>query len=146
VDDASLALFAQVSRWLIQIPSWSVEVLEAYYGLSGYRWGATKWGRLLAVLPLTKFGKAMLGKLNNPCELPDHELLGNYVEQIERIDDLARRMQAKKRLQEGIREADHLFASAAVRWNAAVEGSHRKPDPDPGEPAQDPKPTEQEAA
>lgn len=119
-DDNALMLFARVSRWLVAMHPGKARVLEAYYGLSGYRWGSTKWGRLFAVLPFTAGGHSMLAKAPNPLELSDHELLGNICHQLEQNKSLAKRSNFQERILEATNEAHALFSVAVKEWNLVV--------------------------
>ena len=120
-DDALLMRFARVSRWLVGMHPAKARILEAYYGLSGYRWGSTKWGRLFAVLPFTAGGHSMLAKAANPLELSDHELLGNICQQLEQNKSLAKRSNFQARILEATNEAHTLFVVAVKEWNAVVD-------------------------
>lgn len=122
-NENDLTRYAQVSRWLMRIPPEAVRVLESYYGLEGFRWGATKWGRLTAVVPHTDPGRAMLRKAANPLGLGPHVLLGNVIDQIDRLSDMEKRLAARARLALATREASRLYVWACDAWNGAVDAS-----------------------
>ncbi len=124
-NENDLTRYAQVSRWLLKIPAEAVRVLESYYGIEGFRWGATKWGRLTAVLPHTPAGRSMLRKTTNPLGLPPRVLLANVVEQIDRIVDIQKRIAARARFALATREAREVYGCSCTAWNAAVEASRR---------------------
>lgn len=120
-DDAALQRFAQVSRYLRQCKPDTVDVLAAFFGLSGYRWANTKWGRLFAVVPYTAAGEAMLAKVSNPLDLDDHKLLENVVDKLEKLTDQQHREHAQHRLEAVTRQAAEMFKSAAADWRSVVE-------------------------
>lgn len=124
-DDAELMRFARVSRWLVGMHPGKARILEAYYGLSGYRWGSTKWGRLFAVLPFTAGGHSMLAKAKNPLELSDHELLGNMCAQSEQNPDTTKRSNFQGQIMRATVEANGLFGVAVTEWNRIVSGGKR---------------------
>lgn len=125
-NENDLTRYAQVSRWLMRVPPSAVRVLGSYYGLDGYRWGATKWTRMLAVLPHTPVGRAMLQKEGNKFGLTPRELLENVMERIDRIAETEQRINAKRRVALAVREASVVFAEACAAWNAAVLASTRR--------------------
>lgn len=120
-DDVALQRFAQVSRYLRQCSVETVDVLAAFFGLSGYRWANTKWGRLFAVVPLTDAGERMLGRLPNPQHLPEHQLLENYVADLEKLQERDQRQHAQQRLELVTRQAAERFKAAVAEWRTIVE-------------------------
>ncbi len=120
-DDVALQRFAQVSRYLRQCQADTVDVLAAFFGLSGYRWANTKWGRLFALVPYTAAGEAMLSKVSNPLSLGDHELLENVVDKLEKLTDSQHREHAQQRLEAVTRQAAELFKVAAADWRSVVD-------------------------
>lgn len=120
-DDVALRRFAQVSRYLRQCSSETIEVLGAFFGLSGYLWGNTKWGRLFAVVPLTNAGANLLAKLENDQCLSDHQLLENYVKGLEKLQEKDHKLVAQERLETVTRQSATLFRGAALEWSNVVE-------------------------
>jgi hypothetical protein len=125
-NENDLTRYAQVSRWLMRIPPGAVRVLEAYYGLDGYRWGSTKWGRVMAVVPLTLTGGALLQRMVNPFALAPNALLANHVDQIDRIAETERRIVARQKIVEGTREAMRMYAQACTVWNETLDASRSR--------------------
>ncbi len=119
-DDVALQRFAQVSRYLRQCSVDTVDVLAAFFGLSGYRWANTKWGRLFAVVPLTTAGEKLLRRLPNPQHIAEHQLLENHVADLEKLQEKDHRQQAQERLELVTRQAAELFKAAAAEWRSVV--------------------------
>jgi hypothetical protein len=119
-DDVALQRFAQVSRYLRQCTSDTVETLAAFFGLSGYRWGNTKWGRLFAVVPLTAAGEKLMARLPNPQELGEHQLLENHVADLEKLQERDHKQQAQARLETVTQQAAARFKLAVAEWRSVV--------------------------
>lgn len=120
-DDVALRRFAQVSRYLRQCSGETVEALAAFFGVSGYLWANTKWGRLFAVVPLTKAGSSLLARIDNERCLSEHELLENYVKGLEKLEERDHKRVAQERLEVVTRQAAALFKTAAAEWRDVVE-------------------------
>lgn len=124
-SEKALTKYAQISRWLTRTPTWGARVLEAYYGLDGYRWGATKWGRIMAVVPQTDEGRVMLAGVDNRFGLSAQLLLANVVDTIERISDAERALVERTKIAVCVRDATRLYGRACAVWNEAVEGAQK---------------------
>lgn len=122
-DDGQLMRFARVSRWIMGVHPSKARILEAYYGHVGCNWGATKWGRLFAVVPFTAGGHSMLSKVANPLALSDSKLLRNLCEQVAGNQAQAKQTNFQERIREATVEAHKLYATAVTSWNAAVTGA-----------------------
>jgi hypothetical protein len=120
-DDVALQRFAQVSRYLMRCQSDSVDVLAAFFGLSGYRWANTKWGRLFSLVPYTNAGEARLKRQGNPLGLGDHKLLENLVQSLEKLQDKDHKAQAETWLELVTQQAAELFTAAADDWRSVVD-------------------------
>jgi hypothetical protein len=62
-DEGALNRYAYISRILSRVgraAPFGLDVLSAYYGDQGARWGRTRHGRLFSVYPLTEAGKELL--------------------------------------------------------------------------------------
>jgi hypothetical protein len=99
-DHDDLSRFGEATRMLSRVGAKdpeSAEVLAAYWGNSGARWGATNKGRLFAVYPLTHSGARMihqsLAKLQDESRLPPAEILGVEAE-LQRSQPKAERAKA----------------------------------------------------
>lgn len=119
-DDGALMRFARVSRWIMGVRPSNTRILEAYHGHVGCNWGATKWGRLFAVVPFTAGGHSMLSKVANPLALSDSKLLRNLCEQVDNNRDQAKQTNFQERIREATVEAHALYTAAAGDWNAVV--------------------------
>jgi hypothetical protein len=120
-DDAALQLFAQVSRWLLQCSDETVDTLAEFFGLSGYLWGNTKWGRLFALVPQTAAGERRLAKLPNPNSIADHYLLSNHVHELDKLEGQERE-HANHWLELVTRQAAERFQLAREDWVHVVTG------------------------
>lgn len=120
-DDVALRRFAQVSRYLRQCSSETVEVLAAFFGVSGYLWANTKWGRLFAVVPLTRAGERTMAKLENPQDISDHLLLSNHVHELGKLKTEQERQRVREWTEAVTRQAAALFKAAAAEWRSVVD-------------------------
>lgn len=121
-DDGALRTFAQVSRWLMRCSDDTVDTLAEFFGLSGYLWGNTRWGRLFAVVPLTPVGERTLSRLANPQHISDHYLLQNHVQTLEKAKGHAAD-QAAEWLELVTRQAAERFKLATAEWTLVVTGA-----------------------
>lgn len=123
VADIVLTRFARVSRRLRLLEASNplmCSVLEAYYGDSGARWGREKVGRLFAVYPLTKGGKALIAsvrkRFSTSVDIRDDELIGTETDlQLRQPNDMRR-----KRLEKIRDEAEALLLAAHKAWKVAA--------------------------
>jgi hypothetical protein len=94
-----------------------VEVLRAYYGDAGSRWGRERQGRIFAVYPLTRAGKSLLrlgGKAQgNAASLRDSERLGVESE----LEKTQPKEQRRALLDAADRQAREMYARTAEVWN-----------------------------
>lgn len=120
-DDGALRTFAQVSRWLMQCSDDTVDTLAEFFGLSGYLWGNTKWGRLFGIVPLTAAGGRTLAKLANPHDVADHYLLATHVHNLEKLKGHERE-RGNQWLELVTRQAAERFKRAVAEWALVVTG------------------------
>jgi hypothetical protein len=121
-NDSDLQTFAQVSRWLMACSDDTVDTLAEFFGLSGYLWGNTRWGRLFAVVPLTPVGERTLARIPNPQNVAEHYLLQTHVANLEKAKDEHSRQQAAEWLELATRQAAERFQLAALDWTQVVRG------------------------
>lgn len=120
-DDVALRRFAQISRYLRQCSGSTLETLATFFGLSGFRWADTKWGRLFALAPFTDEGELLLDEARSEQEISDHELLENEVNRLDKLTNIEHKQRAQNRLEKLTREAAELFRAAAVEWRSVVD-------------------------
>jgi hypothetical protein len=121
-DDTALTRYAVTSRRLSTVersdPE-AIEVLAAYYGDAGCRWGRTRHGRLFAVYALTPAGckliKMALEGRQDAIEMSDHERIGVAAE----LEQTQPKRQRRALLDAAAVQALELVRKAAVAWNAA---------------------------
>lgn len=125
-DVVSLTRYAQVSRWLRSLLPRDVAILRAYYGPDGYRWGSTRWGRLMSVVVEIPAGRELLAAEPNPLGLGAHMLLANCLDRIDRISDRSVRAELRERIATVTRAAAAEYRLACAAWNVAVNRSPSK--------------------
>jgi hypothetical protein len=119
-DDVALQMFAQISRYLMRCKPDTVDTLASFFGLSGYQWANTKWGRLFSLVPDTDAGKAMLKRQANKLELGDHELLENLVKSLEKVQEKDHKVRVQEWFETVTRQSAELFRAAAADWSSVV--------------------------
>lgn len=115
--ERALERYAAVSRRLDRVERAHVEVLTAYYGDTGARWGRTRHGRTFAVYALTPAGHklvrmAMLGSGTDGVHLSAGERIGVQAE-LEKTQPKATR---RALLDAADRQARELVEAASVEW------------------------------
>lgn len=119
-DDYQLAIYARVSRRLARLPaSIHADVLQAYYGDLGARWGRTRHGRLFAVYHLTPKGSRWASdsrreseKTRNSADLTPSEIIGVQAE----LEKTQPKRERRAALDACDRQARELFAAAVQAW------------------------------
>lgn len=119
-DDTSLQRFAWVSRRLALLPGMlHAEVLEAFYGDAGARWGLTRHGRILALYPLTRKGSAWSAaarkeseKHRKSSDLSPSEILGVQAE----LEKSQPKRERRAALDTCERQAKVLYVQAVRAW------------------------------
>lgn len=119
----ALERYAAVSRRLDRVESQHVEVLAAYYGDTGARWGRTRHGRVFAVYALTPAGHklvrmAMLGSGTDGVHLSASERIGVQAE----LEKTQPKQQRRALLDAADRQARELVDAASVAWGKSWRG------------------------
>lgn len=124
-SDETLIRYAEVSSRLQRMPAWASATLATFHGDAGARWGATRFGRLLALYPMTTAGKKLLRASEaeeNPNALSEHERIGT-----EAGNQATQPRKVRGDLLLAAREqAEQLYTAAAEQWRAVVIDRRRR--------------------
>jgi hypothetical protein len=134
-NHAVLQKYGRISRRLdavrAKLGSAGVEVLEAFYGDVGMRWGRTKHGRLFSLYPRTKAGKKLLEKTrakerdNDPLTLSACERLGVQAE----LQGMQPKGWRRELMDAAAKQAEELHLEATLAFCSTAE---KKKNKDPG--------------
>lgn len=119
-DEGALGRYAWISRFVARVRAQdglAADVLGAYYGDAGARWGRTPHGRIFALFPLTEGGRELLRRARKRTKTSDQGL--SAADELAALFDQQRvqPMPARAVLAEQARrEAQVHYAHACALW------------------------------